>query len=173
MNDPRLQQNPDGSIRLDSLDPWFVVILRELPALLDRDQPDAAHRRVYPVPSDDDEQASEWKRLVHPELFALVATAQDVVRRDLEKLEMEELEMGELSGSITIPAKHVNAWISALNVARLTLGAVHEFDEDDMEGRGPTDFGDRDMARVKVYLMGWLQQMLIEEIHPIPEEEED
>ena len=168
MIEPQLQPNPDGSIRLESLDPWFVVVLRELPTLLDRDQPDAAHRRLYSLPSDDVEQASEWERLVHPELFALVATAQDVVRRDLE-----DLEMDEESGQITIPAKHVNAWISALNVARLTLGAVHEFDEDDMEGRGPTDFGDRDMARVKVYLMGWLQQMLIEEIHPIPEEEED
>ena len=168
MIEPGLTLNPDGSIRLESLDPLFVVVLREIPRLLDPDQPDAARRRLYPFPSDDDEQSQEWERLVHPELFALVATAQEGVRRDLE-----ELEIGEEGGRITIPAKHVNAWISALNVARLTLGTVHDFDEDDMEGHGPSDFGDRDMARVKVYLMGWLQQMLIEEIHPIPEEEED
>ncbi len=166
--EPSLSPNPDGSIRLESLDPWLVVILREIPTLLDPDQPDAARRRLYSLPSDDEEQAREWERLVHPELFALVATAQEVVRRDLD-----EIEMDEEGGRITIPAKHVNVWISALNVARLTLGSVHEFDEDDMEGLEPTGYSDRDMARVKVYLMGWLQQMLIEAVHPFPEEEEE
>jgi hypothetical protein len=166
--EPRLIPNPDGSIRLESLDPWFVVVLRELPTLMDPDQPEAAHRRLYSHPSDDEEEAKEWERLVHPELFALVATAQEVVSRDLE-----QLELSEEGGSITIPPKHVNAWISALNVARLTLSAMHDFDEDDMEGRAPADFGERDLARMKVYLMGWLQQMVIEAVHPFPAEEDE
>ena len=123
----------DGGLLLSHLAPWFVSVLLEVPDLLDADQPDAVKRRLYPEPSDDPEQSKEWQKYVHPELFALLASAREIIQRDLETLSpMVESVPPGLWG-VTVQKEHISAWISAMNAARLTLAATYGIEEEDMD----------------------------------------
>ena len=172
---PRLERQPDGGIAIEDLTPPFVFILLELPGLLGPDQPDEVKRRLFPDPSEDDEIRKDWARLVHPELYALLASAREIVLKDLGKL----LPSGATC-RLEIPAPHVNAWISALNAARLALAAIHGIeDEDDLhpfdDPEEEDDDEDRDevveldarrLAVVKIHLLGELQVLLVLEQDP-------
>ena len=71
----RVDRLPDGSVELTGLDRFLVDVLQEIPERLDGDQPEQGSRRLYPAPSEDLEETREWERLVHPDLFALLAEA--------------------------------------------------------------------------------------------------
>ena len=133
MRPPSVTIKDDGGLLLSYLAPWFMSVLLEVPDLLDADQPDAVKRRLYPEPSEDPEQSKEWKKYVHPELFALLASAREVIQRDLGTLSPMRESMPLGSWEVTIQEEHVSAWISALNAARLTLAATHGIEEEDME----------------------------------------
>jgi hypothetical protein len=169
---PRLERLPDGGIAIEDLTPPFVFILFQVPGLLGPDQPDEVRRRLFPDPSEADEIRKDWERLVRPELYALLASAREIVVKDLRKL----LPTGATS-RLEIPAPHVNAWISALNAARLALGTVHGIeDEDDLHPFGDVDDDDDDdevvelderhLAIVKIHLLGELQALLVLEQDP-------
>jgi hypothetical protein len=119
---PRLLRHEDGVV-FEDLAPFYVVVLMEVPELLAPDAPDEVKRRLYPMPSDDADAQEEWRRLVHPELFALIASARDIMRRDLSALEQRREPGAMPAWRVEIPAAHVEAWISGLNAARLALGA--------------------------------------------------
>lgn len=152
-----LSRDADGTLRVSRIPPILDSMLRELPSILSREQPDAVTRRLYPDPGGDPETVAEWRRAQHPELFALLADARTIVESDLATLTMEE------DGSrVTIPAAHLNAWISALNAARLTLGAVHEVTAADMEAEDEPVVDARGLAVLRIHLYAWLQATLIE-----------
>ena len=199
MRPPSLANTDDGGLLLSHLAPWFVSVLLEIPDLLDADQPDAVKRRLYPEPSEDPEQSKEWKKYVHPELFALLASAREVMERDLGTLLPMDGSEPDGSWEVTIEKQHINAWISALNAARLTLAAAHGIEEEDMEagvlqfesgpepepGEDDSDADDseeldledtadeggdveKQLAILKIFLLGDLQGMIIEFKHPPP-----
>ncbi len=173
---PRLDRHDDG-VAFDNLAPAFIMLLMELPELLGPDQPDAVKRRLFPDVTHDDDARDEWRRLVHPELFALLASAREIVQTDLAGLQPSDPEAGFVTWRLEIPAAHVTGWISALNAGRLALGAAHEIENaDDMHPE--FDSGDPDaeleldeqrIAVVKIHLLGELQAMLIMDQHPSPE----
>ena len=74
----------------------------------------------------------------------------------------------------------MQAWISALNVARLTLSTRYELEDSDMaepddaEDDDDSDevFDARRIAVAQVHLLGFIQQMLIEEENPPPSDAE-
>lgn len=177
---PRLERYADGRLAFEDLAPPFLILILEVPQLLDVDgQPEAARARLFPEPGDDPRMREEWRRLVHPELFALLASARAIVLRDLRGLRPSPSELGMGTWRLEIPPEHVNAWISALNAARLTLGAIHgiESEEDLRVGEeGPEDEGDpadppeaeRRLAVTKIHLLGELQAMLILDQCPPP-----
>jgi len=192
MMNPRLTRMSDGSLRFSELAPWFVGVLVQLPALLDSDQPEEVSRRLYPEPSDNKEMQEEWDKYVRPELFALVASAREIVLRDLGNLRVgstsdanvaEDLDDDAILGGLAfctleIPVEHVQAWISALNVARLTLSTSFDLEDTDMEepedeeaegdDAGDPMFDTRQIAVAQIHMLGFLQQMLIEEENPPP-----
>ena len=194
MMGPQLSRMSDGSLRLSELAPWFVGVLVQLPDLLDSDQPEAVSQRLYPDPSDDKEIQETWDKYVRPELFALVATAREIVLQDIGNLRLgtdpdprgedtELLPPGLAMCSLDIPGKHVQAWISALNVARLTLSTRFELEDMDMTEPDDDDeldeeeddenvFDMRRIAIAQVHLLGFLQQMLVEEENPPPSDVE-
>jgi len=170
---PRVVRQADGGLAIEDLTPPFVFILLELPGLLGPDQPDEVKARLFPDPSEDDEIRKDWARLVHPELYALLASSKEIVLKDLGRL----VPSGG-SSRMEIPAPHINAWISALNAARLALGAVHGIEDeddlhpfDDMEEEGDAEDGEveldeRRLAVVKIHLFGELQALLVLEQDP-------
>ena len=181
MMGPTVTRMSDGGIRLDELAPWFVGVLLELPDLLHSNQPEEVSKRLYPDPSDDEQQKKDWEKFVRPELFALVATAREIVMKDIGGMGPtrfdEEDEGGLALWSIDIPAEHLQGWISALNVARLTLSEKFKVEDGDMAEPDDEELDDDEIERLdekrfavaRIHLLGWLQQMLIEEESPPPE----
>jgi hypothetical protein len=158
----------DGSIRIGHLTPWSTAVLCELERLLDPNQPEAVKRRLFPLPSDDATHQAEWARYVHPDLFALVASAREIVAEDLERLETPGPgDPDEGTGwRLSIPAPHVPGWISALNTARLTLAELHEIGEKELEQIEFDLLDDASMAVAKMRLYGWIQQLVLECQYP-------
>lgn len=171
MTAPGFEQTPDGGVFLSDLAPAFVHVLREIPAILAAED-EAVRGRIFPYPSDDPDDRKEWERLVHPDLFALVRSAHDIVSRDLQNLKPRVDPPFFPTWDLAIPAAHVQAWLSAFNIARLALGAMHDIEEEDM-GSFPTaeEIDERQMAVLKINLLGWLQQVLLEGLHPPPEDD--
>jgi hypothetical protein len=154
---------PDGSFVCERWPAWAHDGLRRLAELSEPDVPGRAHARLYPVPADDEERAAEWRRHVHPELFALLASAREVVTKDLATAKKGR------SGTIRrleIPAASVAAWIAALNAARLRLGVEADVDSKTM-GAGLADLPEAQREAVALIdFFGWLQQTLIGGVDP-------
>ncbi|MGQ0612977.1 MAG: DUF2017 family protein [Planctomycetaceae bacterium] len=165
MNDPRLTRKPDGTLVLESLAPWFLASLAELPELLAPDQPDDVKGRLFPDPSADAEQQEEWKRLVVPELFALIASARRIVAQDLKALEPATQDVPP-AWRLPIPGEHLKAWISALNAGRLTLSERHGIGEREMSGDVEDLPTERRLAMVKIHLLGWIEELLVQQAMP-------
>lgn len=162
MRELSIRRDDDGALVVSHIPPLLDVVLRELPSLLGPEQPEAAKRRLFPDPGGDPEQVEEWRRTQHPELFALLADARSIVERDLASL-----TAASTSSRLTIPAAHANAWISALNAARLALGAVHGVTATDMESEDEPALDERGWAILRIHLYAWLQATLIEAAPPV------
>jgi Domain of unknown function (DUF2017) len=171
---PRVTRRDDGSASIEGLFPLHVAALVEVPDLIDK--PEGAVRdRLFPEPSDDDDQRADWERLVRPDLFALLASAREILLRDLKGLGPAQPLGGVPRWNVTVPAQHVNAWISALNAARLALGAEHgvESEEDlhpDLEEKdGKIEVDERTLAVIKISALADIQALLI--LEGLPEGE--
>ncbi len=171
---PRITRQPDGSAAIKGLFPLHVEALVEVPELLEKPEGEA-RQRLFPDPSDDAKQREDWERLVRPELFALLASAKEIVARDLKGL-VPTTPLGPVPRwNLTVPAQHVNAWISALNAARLALGARHGVaTEQDLrpelvEKDGKIEMDERTFAIVKINVLAELQALLI--LEGLPESE--
>jgi hypothetical protein len=165
---PQFARGPEGDVRLSGLAPVYVHVLHEVPEILES-QDGAVKARIYPMPCDDARMREDWQRLVHPDLFALVASAREVVREDLKRLVARENPPFFPTWDLTIPGAHVQAWLSALNAARLALGALHRIEEGDMDDWfGLPELDERGVAIVKIHYLGWLQQVLLDGLYPPP-----
>ncbi len=156
MNPLSLRSADEKTLRLTGISPVLAHCLFELPEILRlRDQP-APRRRLLQDPSPRDVEANaEWHRLIDGELQHLFASAGETVARDLTQLD-------PASGQLDFPADHANAWMSALNQARLILGAQCDVTETDME-REDLDVRDpRHKALVQIHLLGWVLHLFID-----------
>lgn len=152
----------DGSVLFEPLGPWQVETLLGIPELLAEEQPDEVLERLFPRPSEHDEAINlEWKRLVVPELVTLLASARELVSKDLEGIEPVTPPTGA-TWRLRIPQKHVNAWISALQAARLALAERFHVEEGDMRRPLTAIRNERELAIWKIEELGWLQGFLIE-----------
>ncbi len=163
---PVMARRPDGTLSLLFLPPEFSAFLLEIPSLMDADDRPEVKSRIYQSPTADDEEANaEWERMMHPDLFHLVAEARDVVSRDLELLERTHAQ--PTGGRLDIPTDHRNAWISAIQTVRVMLGAAHSIDADAMEDVSIlSEPGERSRAIMRIHVLGDLQGLLIQEVDP-------
>jgi hypothetical protein len=60
--------------------------------------------------------------------------------------------------------KHLEAWIHALNQARLALAARHEFAERELEREVPTEGGERALALFQIHFYGLLQEFFLRQL---------
>jgi hypothetical protein len=154
----RVRRRKDGTICVAGLSSIEVMVLRQVPDLLGRDQPEAVRKRLFPDAFDDDERADEWRRTQHPELFALLADSKRIVESDLASLAPRARPPG---WAMQIPAAHVNAWLSALNAARLAIVAEQGLTAAELEAE-ELELDDRGLAVVKSSVLGGLQQGIVE-----------
>jgi hypothetical protein len=139
----------------------LAAMLRELPEILElRDSPDA-RVRLYPNPTNGNNKINqEWHQMAGPELRHLFVSAGETVTRDLTALTADK-ENADV-WQVAFPIEHVAAWINAINQARLILGEVHQIDEAEMNR---TDFDPqsaKDMAALRIHLLGYLLHLFIE-----------
>ena len=174
MEFPQLEIGESGEFIFRNLALPHVYALRELPSVLADDSEDVRERLFPNSYPDDSEKAAEWDRYSRPDLISLFESRTEIVRSDLESLTPEPVWRGY---RLEIPAAHRNAWMAALNAARLVLAIRGDVDEDDMErALDFEELDEKELLLLRIHLLGHLLGLLVEgedfEFEEWPEEDD-
>jgi hypothetical protein len=152
-------------IEISEIDPFLAELLRQIPASTNPDGAPAAEERIFSPPSNgnDTELCAEWKMYVEPELRRLFQTATQTVATDLEQLNGSEKSLK--NRTLRIPGKHTDAWLNALNQARLVIAAKNNFTEIELNDHLHSPIGSRrDLSLFQVNFYGFLQEYILREM---------
>ena len=106
---------------------------------------------------------AEWKMYVQPELRRLFQSATETVGADLKQLNGTEQSLA--NRTLRIPTKHSDAWLSALNQARLVIAAKNNFTELELSDHLRSPIGSRrDLSLFQVNFYGFLQEFILREL---------
>jgi hypothetical protein len=146
----RIRRTPAGEIRID-LPEHERALLRqvadELRGLLGDDVTDPSLRRLFPPAYEDEAREREYRELTRGQLVSGRERALEVLR--------------ETADSDLLTEEEADAWLRALNDARLVLGTRLDVTEDlDWDEVGPTHPRAGELA-LYAYL-SWLQEQLID-----------
>ena len=153
-----------GKIEIAELDPFLAELLRQIPASANPEGTPAAEQRIFSPPANgsETELCAEWKTYVQPELRRLFQTATQTVAADLEQLNGNEKNLA--NRTLRIPVKHADAWLSALNQARLVIAAKNNFTETELSDHLRSPIGSRrDLSLFQVNFYGFLQEFILRE----------
>ena len=150
----QIARTEEGSFIVSDLEPPLIGFFMAIPEAANPGENAAANERLYPKPSADREIREEWQEYVEPGLREWFESATSTVKGDLRQLETTE--------TLTIDPEHVDAWLSALNQARLALASRFEVNDADMERPvSPVLQNERELALFQIHFYGFLQECLI------------
>ena len=152
-------------IEISELDPFLAELLRQIPASANPEGLEAAEQRLFSSPTNgkEPEICAEWKLYVEPELRLLFQTATETVAADLEQLNGNEKKLG--NRTLCIPSKHADAWLNALNQARLVIAAKYNFTDGELGEHFRSPIGSRrDLSLFQVNFYGFLQEFILREL---------
>lgn len=155
------------AIEISELDPFLAELLRQIPASTKPDGAEAAERRLFSLPAEPNETelCAEWKLYVEPELRRLFRSATEIVTADLEALNGNTKSFANCT--LRIPAKNAEAWLSALNQARLVIASKFAFTEAELCDHYRSPIGSRrDLSLFQVNFYGFLQEFILRELEP-------
>jgi hypothetical protein len=155
----------DHTLFLAGLDAFLFELLRQLEPAATLGPDDPATGRFFPIPASEEERMinEDWREFVTPELRHLFEEALQTVKRDLESVEPVSGDPDKLG--VIIPLEHADAWLNALNQARLALAERHRVTEEDMDLRLPLMVKtDRDFALLQIQFYGLVQELLVEAV---------
>jgi hypothetical protein len=155
----------DDCLEISELDPFLAELLRQIPESCNVEGIEAAQQRIFSTPAAaaEAEICSEWKVYVEPELRRLFRSATETVAGDL----------GQLNGStkpfanctLRIPMENAEAWLNALNQARLAIAAKYNFTDSELCDHYRSPIGSRrDLGLFQVNFYGFLQEFILQEI---------
>ncbi len=151
----RVEPVDSKHIRISGIHPVLLDCLHALPEILEQRDSPAARQRLLPHPTTTDATANaEWQLAVAPELRHAFVAAGDTVTRDLTGVTAD--------GQLTFVAEHLNAWMSALNEARLILGEIFHITDADMESADFDVKTAKGLAIFRIHVLGWLLQLLVD-----------
>jgi hypothetical protein len=156
----------NGQIEVSELDPFLAELLRQIPTSGDPGGVPAAEQRLFspPTTGKEAEICAEWKMYVEPELRRIFQTAAETVAIDLEQLNGNEKTFE--NRTLRIPSKHADAWLSALNQARLVIVAKNNFTESELNDHFRSPIGSRrDLSLFQVNFYGFLQEFILRELN--------
>lgn len=104
------------------LTPASMKTLKGVPMLIESSDP-RVRDRLLPETCQDDEDEEHWREHAVPELERLFMSRAQLVQRDLDAVQKVA---GEENVALLVPDVHVNAWVAALNAARLALCALND-----------------------------------------------
>lgn len=163
-------------VTLLEIEPFFLDLLCRIGESGRPGDDPAACERLFSAPAAAGEKSlcDDWKEYVEPELRDLFRSAQETVERDLAGLPqartdwtgdvdaLEEAAFSPTGHCLSIPREHADAWLSALNQARLVIAARRGFGEDDMERELPLPpFDARQFDLFRLHFYEDLQQLLL------------
>ena len=119
-------------LEIAELDPFLAELLRQVPESAKPDGVEAAEHRLFSTPGDpaDKDLCGEWKLYVEPELRRLFRSANETVAADLRVLNGSSKPFANCT--LRIPLKNAEAWLSALNQARLVIASKYGFTESEL-----------------------------------------
>ena len=161
-------------IEISELDPFLAELLRQIPASASPDGVSAAEQRLFSSPANgkETELCAEWKVYVEPELRRLFQSATETVAADLEQLNGNEKSLA--NRTLRIPTKHADAWLNALNQARLVIAAKYNFSDGELCDHYRSPIGSRrDLGLFQLNFYGFLQEFILREIDGCPEKTSD
>ena len=154
-----------NQIEISELDPFLAELLRQIPASAKTEGAPAAQRRLFspPINGNETDLCAEWKIYVEPELRRLFQTAAQTVGTDLEQLNGNDKTLA--NRTLRIPTKHADAWLSALNQARLVIAAKNNFTELELNDHLRSPIGSRrDLSLFQLNFYGFLQEFILREL---------
>ncbi|MEA3209137.1 MAG: hypothetical protein QOE70_2194 [Chthoniobacter sp.] len=159
----RIQRLDEQMVALEELDPFCCDLLRQIPTSADPTGSREAEERLFTTPTHgaEPEADADWKEYVEPGMRELFLDAVGVVQSDLEHLVGSE--PGEHQ-TLRLPVEHLEAWINALNQARLALSARHGFTELELERDIPMEGNARALAIFQVHFYGLLQEFFLRQL---------
>jgi len=161
-------------LEIFDLDPFLAELLRQIPASANPEGAPAAEQRLFSAPADASEKeiCTEWKLYVEPELRRLFRSATETVAADLAQLNGKE-EFFE-NCILRIPTLHADAWLNALNQARLVIAARCNFTDGELCDHYRSPIGSRrDLSLFQVNFYGLLQEFILRELSGGPERNSD
>ena len=155
----------DDVIEISDLDPFLAEILRQIPASADPGGVAAAEERLFSSPAGRSEKeiCQEWKLYVEPELRRLFRSSTETVAADLKQLSGKEKSFA--NRKLCIPAENADAWLNALNQARLALAAKYNFTDGELcdHSRSPVA-SRRDLSLFQVNFYGFIQEFILRDV---------
>jgi hypothetical protein len=152
-------------LEISDVDPFLAELLRQIPQSAKTDDSAAAEQRLFspPAGTSEKEACEEWKLYVKPELRRLFQTAMQTVTGDLEQLAGNESSVRNCT--LRVPMNHADAWLNALNQARLAIAARCNFTDGELCDHYRSPIGSRrDLSLFQVNFYGFLQEFILREI---------
>ncbi|MDX2081793.1 MAG: DUF2017 family protein [Terrimicrobiaceae bacterium] len=149
----------DGTTEFRQVPDFLLEMLKEVPALAASDDP-RVEARFFPSPVAADARdvlSEDWSAYVQPELQASFLEARETIQADLRSARKD----GAL-WTIRIPLNHADAWLHALNQARLAIAAANDFGEDDLSADLPAQVSsEREQALLRMHFYGMVQEWFV------------
>jgi hypothetical protein len=157
----RIVRTDSQTVAVGPLDLLYCEFLHEIQNAADPGENDAARQRLFPSPTNGEhpELDKDWLEYVEPELTEWFTTALQVVRQDLHGFPAGP--SSDLGYTLQIPLDHIDAWVRALNQARVTLGAKYNFTDSDMNGDIPLESQARSFALFQEHFYGVLIECFV------------
>jgi hypothetical protein len=155
------------SLEISELDPFLAELLRQIPESTNTDGVESAQRRILSAPAvaSEPDICAEWKLYVEPELRRLFRSATETVAADLEQLNGSMKPFANCT--LRIPLENAEAWLNALNQARLVIAAKYNFTDGELCDHYRSPIGSRrDLGLFQVNFYGFLQEFILQEIAP-------
>ncbi len=155
----------EDALELSELDPFLAELLRQIPDSTKPESVESAEQRLFSRPADvrEKELCSEWKIYVEPELRRLFRSATETVAADLAALDGGSKPFANCT--LRIPVKHADAWLNALNQARLVIAAKYGFSDEELCDHYRSPIGSRrDLSLFQINFYGFLQEFILQEM---------
>ena len=153
-------------LEISELDPFLAELLRQIPDSTRTEGAEAAQQRLFSLPAQTSEReiCAEWKVYVEPELRRLFQTATETVATDLQQLNGSTKPFA--NSTLRIPTQNAEAWLNALNQARLVIAAKYNFSDVDLCDHYRSPIGSRrDLGLFQVNFYGFLQEFILHELN--------
>ena len=152
-------------MEISDLDPFLAELLRQIPESTNTTDSPAARERLFSSPAAHEKEiCREWKDYVEPELRRLFQSATETVSGDLGQLNGKEKSVHNCT--LRIPIAHADAWLNALNQARLAIAARCNFTDAELCDHNRSPIGSRrDLSLFQINFYGYLQEFILHEVN--------